>query len=218
MLTLYYAPGACSLATQIALAETGTHYTPHRIDFGAGEQNSPEYRKINPHGRVPALQADGHVITENPAILSYIAERFPEARLIPESLTGRAFVRQLLSWFSGTAHTTFAHIFRPERYVGEGGPVDAAKATAHASLEGYFGEIEALFAASEWASLDGYSVADGYPFVFYRWARKIGFDMRAHEAWTKHVWRMLDRPTVVKALDVEGLHRADWISVEDGAA
>ena len=214
MLTLYYAPGACSLAAQIALCETGADYTPHRIDFAAGEQRSPEYLAINPHGRVPALQADGHVITENPAILSYIAERFPEARLIPESLTGRAFVRQLLSWFSGTVHATFAHIFRAERYVGEGGPVDAAKATARASLEGYFAEIEAMFAASEWASLDGYSVADGYPFVFYRWARKVGFDMRAHDAWTKHVWRMLDRPAVVKAIEIEGLHRADWIAVE----
>lgn len=218
MLTLYYAPGACSLASQIALQEAGADYTPHRINMAAGEQRTPEYLKINPHGRVPALMADGHVITENPAILSYIAERFPEARLIPESLTGRAYVRQLLSWFSGTVHTTFAHIFRPERYVGEGGPVDAAKTTARAALEGYFAEIEAMFAAAEWAALDGYGVADAYPFVFYRWAKSTGFDVHAHEAWTKHVWRMLDRPAVAKALEVEGLPRTGWIAVEADAA
>ncbi len=214
MITLHYAQGACSLASQIALAEAGAEYTPYRVDFAAQEQRSPQYLKINPHGRVPALQVDGHVITESPAILSYIAERFPEARLIPEALTGRAYVRQMLSWFSGTVHTTFAHIFRTERYVGEGGPVDAAKATARASLEGYFTEIEAIFAASDWVSLDGYTVADGYPFVFYRWARKIGFDMRAYEAWTRHVWRMLDRPAVIRAIETEGLARADWIEVD----
>ncbi len=214
MLELYYAAGACSLAPHIALEETDTDFKTHRLDMSKGEQRSPEFLKINPHGRVPTLIVDGTVVSENPAILSYIAERFPEARLTPESLLGRAHVRQLLSWLSGTVHTTFAHIFRPERYVGEGGPVDAAKATARTSLEGYFAEIEALYAANEWIAGDDYSVADGYPFVFYRWARKAGFDMRAHEAWTKHVWRMLDRPAVARAIEAEGLARADWIEVD----
>ena len=153
-------------------------------------------------------------MTESPAILSYIAERFPDAKLNPGDAFARAHVRQLLAFFSSTVHTTFAHIFRPERYVGEGGPVDAAKATARASLEGYLLEIDALFAQGEWAAGAEYTIADGYPFVFYRWARRVGFDMRAHEAWAKHVWRMLDRPAVAKAIEAEGLARADWIEVD----
>lgn len=214
MLELYYAPGACSLAPHIMLEEAGTKFTAHKLDFSKGEQRAPEFLKINPHGRVPTLIADGTAITENPAILSYIAERFPESRLIPESLLGRARVRQLLSFLSGTVHVTFAHIFRPERYVGEGGPVDAAKTTARVALEGYFAEIDGYYSANDWVAGDAYSVADGYPFVFYRWARRAGFDMRGHEAWMKHVWRMLDRPAVARAIEAEGLPRADWIEVE----
>ena len=214
MLTLYYAPGACSLATHIALRETGELFDTHKLDFSKAEQRAPEFLAINPHGRVPALVTDEGVVTEGPAILSYIAERFPEAKLNAGDAYHRAHVRQLIAFFSGTVHTTFAHIFRPERYVGEGGPVDAAKTTARTSLEGYFTEIEAMFAEHEWAAGADYTIADMYPLVFYRWAGKVGFDMRAHEAWTKHVWRMLDRPAVAKAIEAEGLPRADWIAVE----
>ncbi len=214
MLNLYYAPGACSLATHIALRETGELFDAHKLDFAKQEQRTPEYLKINPHGRVPALATDEGVVTEGPAILSYIAERFPDAKLNPGDAYSRAHVRQLLAFFSGTVHPTFAHIFRPERFVGEGGPVDAAKAAAKASLGEYFDEIEAIFAANDWAAGVEFTIADTYPFVFYRWARRVGFDMRAHEAWTKHVWRMLDRPAVARAIEAEGLARADWIEVD----
>ena len=214
MLKLYYAPGACSLATHIALRETGELFDAQRLDFSKGDQRAPDYLAINPHGRVPALVTDDGVVTEGPAILSYIAERYPEAKLNPGDAYSRAHVRQLLAFFSGTVHTTFAHIFRPERYVGDGGPVDAAKATARASLEAYFAEMEAMFAADEWAAGPNYTIADAYPFVFYRWARRIGFDMREYQAWTKHVWRMLDRHPVAHAVEAEGLARADWIEVD----
>lgn len=214
MLNLYYSPGACSLATHIALRETGEMFDAHSLDFAKQEQRSPEYLKVNPHGRVPALATDEGVVTEGPAILSYIAERYPETKLNPGDAYHRAHVRQLVAFFSGTVHPTFAHIFRPERYVGEGGPVDAAKATAMATLPGYFAEIDALFAKNDWAAGADYTIADCYPFVFYRWARRVGFDMRAYEAWTKYIWRMLDRPAVAKAVEAEGLARADWIEVD----
>lgn len=213
MIELFYSPGACSLATQIALQEAGAHYQPRRIDTAAGEQRTPEYLAINPHGRVPALRVEGRVITENPAILSYVGEAFPEAALMPESAADRAYVRQMLSFFSGTVHSAFAHVFRPERF-GPPEAADAIKAAASTSLDGYFAEINALFAASEWVATTGFSVADGYPFVFYRWASKMGVDVRAHAAWSRHVWRMLDRRGVETALEIEGLKRTDWISVE----
>lgn len=212
MIEFYYAQGACSLASQIALAEAGADYAPHRLNLANGDQRTPAYLAINPHGRVPALVADGHVVTEGPAILGYIAERFPEAALLPSTPEARAHVRQLLNWYSASVHATFAHIFRPERF----GPPDAAdaiKATARAALAPIFDEIEAMFTASEWAALDGYSIADGYPFVFYRWGLKQGFDMRTHAAWTRHTWRMLDRPATIRALATEDLPRSDWIGV-----
>lgn len=71
MLKLFYSPGACSLAPHIALEETGAAYEAVKVSFADGEQNKPEYRAINPKGRVPALATDRGVLTENPAILGY---------------------------------------------------------------------------------------------------------------------------------------------------
>jgi glutathione S-transferase len=81
MLKLYYAPHACSLAPHIALEEAGADYEPVLVNFAEGEQRGAEYAKINPKGRVPALVTDRGVLTENPVILGYIAQTFPDAKL-----------------------------------------------------------------------------------------------------------------------------------------
>src|SRR5438445_9145235 len=83
MLKLYYAPGTCALASHIALEEVGATYTTERLDFKANQQNSPEYLKINPKGRVPAMVTDRGVLTETPAMLAFIAQSFPKAKLAP---------------------------------------------------------------------------------------------------------------------------------------
>jgi glutathione S-transferase len=83
MLTLFYAPTACSLASHIALEEAQADFEARRVDFAAGEQRSPDYLAINPKGRVPALVTPRGVLTETPAILAFIAQSFPEARLAP---------------------------------------------------------------------------------------------------------------------------------------
>ena len=81
MLKLFYAPGACSLASHIALEEAGAAFTTHRIDFKAGEQRSADYLRVNPKGRVPALLTDKGVLTESPVILGYVAQSYPDAKL-----------------------------------------------------------------------------------------------------------------------------------------
>src|SRR5947209_2730325 len=83
MYKLYYAPGTCALASHIALEEAGADYSAVRLDFKANQQQSPEYLKVNPKGRVPALVTDKGVLTETPAILAYIAQTFPNAKLAP---------------------------------------------------------------------------------------------------------------------------------------
>ena len=79
MLKLYYAPGTCALASHIALEEAGAAYTTERLDFKSNQQNSPEYLKINPKGRVPSMVTERGVLTETPAMLAYIAQSFPQA-------------------------------------------------------------------------------------------------------------------------------------------
>jgi glutathione S-transferase len=83
MLKLFHGPNSCSLATLIVLEESGTDYEVITVNLGAGEQNRPEYRAINPKGRVPALVTDQGILTESPALMSYVAMRFPSANLAP---------------------------------------------------------------------------------------------------------------------------------------
>ena len=90
MLTLYYAPKTCSLAPYIALEEAGAKFEPYRVNFPAGEQNSEKFKALNPKGRVPALGTDQGILSENVAILSYIAQAFPVAKswcILPKRLT-----------------------------------------------------------------------------------------------------------------------------------
>src|SRR6266404_6887852 len=83
MLKLFYGPNACSLSTHIALAEAGAQFEAIRLDLKAGDQRKPEYLAVNPKGRVPALATPRGVLTETPAILAFVAQSFPDARLAP---------------------------------------------------------------------------------------------------------------------------------------
>ena len=84
MLKLYYSPGSCALASHITLEESGVAYAAERVDFKNSQQTSPAYLAINPKGRVPALVTDRGVLTETPAILTFVAQSAPQAKLLPE--------------------------------------------------------------------------------------------------------------------------------------
>lgn len=205
---LHYAPGACSLACHIALEEAGSDYAAHRVDLAAGGNRTPEYLAINPHGNVPALVVNGMTLTEGPAILGYVGRL--GGGLAPADAFAEAQALSFIAWCSSTVHVTFARVFRPERIAGEAA-ADAVKVAALAALPDMFAEIEERFAGGEWACGDRYSVADGYPFVFLRWARRVGLDLTAYPHWQQHGWRMLERPAVKRVVEREGLHAADWI-------
>src|SRR5689334_9713443 len=115
MLTLYYAPGACSIAAHIVLEESGEAYTPREVDLVHGEQRSEIYLKINPLGRVPVLALDsGEPLTENTAILPYLGKRFG---LWPTDPMSEAKALSLIGFFASTVHPAHAHFGRPERYT-----------------------------------------------------------------------------------------------------
>jgi glutathione S-transferase len=80
---LYYAPHTCALASHIALEDAGADYGLVRVDFAANEQRSPDYMAINPKGRVPSLVTARGILTETPAILMFVAQSYPQARLAP---------------------------------------------------------------------------------------------------------------------------------------
>ncbi|MCX7161174.1 MAG: glutathione S-transferase, partial [Proteobacteria bacterium] len=117
MLKLFYSPGACSLASHIALEEAGAPYELMRLNFKADDQRKPEYLKVNPKGRVPALVTDRGILTESPAILAYIAQTFPAAKLAPTDAFDFARAQAFNSYLCSTVHVSHAHRVRGNRWV-----------------------------------------------------------------------------------------------------
>jgi len=117
MLNLYFSPGACSLASHIGIEETGAPYEAKLTALAKGDQRTPEYLAINPRARVPALKTEDGVITENVAILTYLAKRFSEKNLLPRDLSGEVRCLSMMAWLSNTVHPGFTRVFRPERFA-----------------------------------------------------------------------------------------------------
>ena len=117
MMTLYFSPGACSLASHIGLEETGAPYEIKPILLAMGQQRTDSYLKINPRGKVPALSVDGKILIENTAILTYLARRFPEKRLMPADPAEEARCIATMCWFSSIVHPSYQRSSRPERFA-----------------------------------------------------------------------------------------------------
>ena len=210
MLKLFYSPGACSLVSHIALEEAGADYDAIRLNLAAGDQAKPEYLAINPHARVPALATDDGPITENIAILNFIADRFAKEGSVPR---GDAFAaarcNALLGWLASSVHIAFAQIFRPGRFVGDEGLYEAVQQGGRTALKGYFAEIESL-CGDGWVAGDAYTAADSYLLTFFRWARRMEFDLNFFLRWAALVARAIERPAVLRALEQEGLQPSEF--------
>ena len=203
MLTLYFSPGACSMASHIGLEETGAPYEEKPTLLPKGEQKTEAYLKINPRGKVPALSVDGKVITENTAILTYLARRFPEKNLIPADPVEEARCIATMAWFSNIVHPSYQRQMRPERFA-EGEAAQATvKETGRKSFWANCQEIDSLLRGKDWMMGNQYTVADGYALVFYGWGVRGGLPMNELSAYTAWKERMLKRPAVMKILQSE---------------
>lgn len=197
MLTLYYANGACSMAAHIVLEESGEKYQPRRLNLAQGEQRTPEYLKINPLGRVPALVLDdGSSLAENTAILPYLGKRFG---LWPADPLAEARALWRIGFFASTVHVAHAHIGRPERYASDKAAQEDVKAMGLKSFHGYLKDIDGFYAGKEWL-LGPYSVVDPYAFIFYTWGVRRGLPVLELKNYTAFKDRMLKRPAVQRAL------------------
>jgi glutathione S-transferase len=204
MLTLYFSPGACSMASHIGLEETGAPYEEKLTSLMKGEQKSESYLKVNPRGKVPALEIDGKVLTENTAILTYLARRFPEKKLMSSDALEEARCISTMAWFSNTVHPSYGHYFKPDRYA-EGEAAQASvKQLGSKAFWGNLQEIDAMLQGKQWIMGNEYTLADPYALVFYGWGVRGGFPMQELTAYTAWKDRMLKRPTVRKILESEG--------------
>lgn len=204
-ITLYYSPGACSLAPHIVLEELGIAHEAVKISTAAGEQRSPEYLRINPRGRVPTLVVDGKALVENVAILTFLGGGFASKGLWPATTWDQAQALSLMAWLADTVHPAFAHIYRPERYVSGTACVEAVKEGGRASFGESLREIDRLLAGKRWIIANRYSVVDAYLLVFYRWGNRSGFPVKDLPHYTAFVERLLARRAVKKVMADEGI-------------
>jgi glutathione S-transferase len=201
MLTLCYSPGACSMAPHIALEETGATYALQLVSIPKDEHQAPDYlNNVNPRGKVPALRADEGVLTENVAVLTYIARSFPYAKLLPQEPIGMARCISHMAYLSNTVRPAFTHIVRPGRFATDPSTHENLKTTGRENAWKLLLELDNLLAGKEWVLGSQHSVADPYTLVIYGWG-SLPFDQLKN--YTAFKDRMLRRPAVRKVLERE---------------
>ncbi len=200
MLTLFYQPGSASDVARIALEEAGAAYQALRVDFSKEEQRQPQYLAINPKGRVPALVTDEGVLTENMAILGWIAQAFPERQLAPDDAFGFARMQAFNAYIAATVHVAYAHWRRPYRWADDEAARLHLQAVAPERYATCFDLIETEMFEGPWVLGDEFSLADVYLFVFADWLDTIGVDVRRFPKVHEHRERMRARPAVRKVL------------------
>jgi glutathione S-transferase len=201
MLKLYYTPGTCALASHIALEEAGAPYTTERVDFKTNQQNSPGYLEINPKGRVPSLVTDRGTLTETPAMLAYIAQSFPKAKLAPlEDPFAFAQLQSFTSYLCSTVHVAHAHKGRGYRWASDESSFADMKRKVPESMGAAFALIEKKMLKGPWVMGETYTVCDPYLFTLTGWLEGDSVDITTMPKVADHARRMAERPAVKKVL------------------
>jgi glutathione S-transferase len=204
MLKLYYAPGTCARASHIALEEAGAPYTAERLNFKINQQNSPEYLEINPKGRVPSLMTDRGVLTETPAMLAYIAQSFPQAKLAPlDDPFAFGQMQAFNNYLCSTVHVNHAHKTRGSRWATEESTFADMKRMVPKTMGACFGLIEQKMLKGPWVMGEQYTVCDAYLFTLGGWLEGDSVDIASLPKVADHHKRMLERPAVRKVLEQE---------------
>lgn len=206
MLKLYYAAHTCSLATHIVLEEVGADYSTVRVDFATEQQKSAEYLKVNPKARVPALVTDRGILTETPAMLVYVAQSFPQARLAPmDDPFFFAQIQSFNSYLCSHVHVAHAHRMRGHRWVDadDAHSIAAMQRKVPESVGAGFELIEREMLKGPWVMGDHYTICDAYLFTLAQWLEKDGVDPARIPRVIDHRRRMSERPSVKKAIAEE---------------
>jgi glutathione S-transferase len=204
MLTLHYAPHTCSLASHIALEDVGAKYELRRIDFKKAQQQSADYLRINPKARVPALTTSRGILTETPAMLAFIAQSYPDARLAPlDDAFAFAELQSFNSYLCSSVHVAHAHRMRGYRWAEEQSSFDDMKRKVPQSVGACFAVIETTLLKGPWVMGETYTVADPYLFTLAQWLEADGVDIARLPRVIEHRERMAARRNVIKAIAEE---------------
>jgi len=219
---LWYAPGACSLAPHVLLHEILVPFGAVETSVAKGANLTDEFARINPKKRVPVLSLDGEVITEVPAIATAIAYLAPERHLMGRTALDRARVYEWMNWLSGTLHAQgFGALWRPQRFSDDPEAFEGIRAKARQTISECFEVIESRL-SGPYSTGDGFTAADPFLLVFYRWGNGIGIDMlNTCPGYTAFAQRLVKRHSVAATLAAEGLSGralADQVPRMDSAA
>ncbi len=192
--------GTCSLAPHIALEEAGADYQVTRLNMANGEHKQPDYLKINPKARVPALVTDKGIITENPAVLAFIAQTHPKSRLAPNDPFLLAQLQGFMSYLCSTVHPAHAHKLRGARWSDDPEVIDALKIKVPHNMTECFTLIQNEYLKGPWVMGEQFTVADCYLYILSTWLEGDGVDPNAVPGIIEHRDRMAGRPAVKKVL------------------
>ena len=198
---LYYSPGACSLSPHIVLRESGLKFEPVLANTKTHKlQDGTDYYTINPKGYVPTLELDnGERLTEGPAIVQYIADTTPNAKLAPPNGSKERYqAQEWLNFITSELHKNFGAIFRPTT-------PDAYKEIARQTIDQRFKWVDQKLAGKNYLMGDNFSVPDAYLFVMTTWAQRMNVPIDAYPNLTAFRDRMAARPKVQEAMKAEGL-------------
>lgn len=198
---LYYSPGACSLASHIALYETGLPFEIDRlIKTSKLTTGGEDFMQINPKGYVPTIRLDdGSILTEGAAVLQYIADQKPDSGLAPKCGTMERYrLQEWLTFISSEIHKSFSPFFNKEA-------TDDVKTNARNHLTKRLGYVETQLTNKMFLLGEHFTVADAYMFVVVSWSNHVGFDLDSFPRIQEYLARIAARPAVQAAMKVEGL-------------
>lgn len=203
--TLYFAPNTCALATHIALEEAGADVDYVRLDLSKGENLTPDYLKMNPKGRVPMLATERGYLTESPAILAWVAQTWPQARMAPlDDPWALAQVNSFNCFLSGTLHGIgFAGTFKSARFADGEAAQAAVKTKALQTVQSSLQQIDSKLRADAWVHGDRYTTSDAYLAVLYGWLAHIGKVMGPFPRIAGLAGRVMSRPAAQRAISAE---------------
>ena len=198
MMKFYYAPGSCAMSVHILLEDAEAKYEANRIDLDTGYQRSEEYLAINPKGRVPALITESGVLTETPAILSFIAKKYPDKNLAPNDQFEFARAQAFNMYLSSTVHVGHSHKHRGTRWANDLKALENMTSKVTENMTDYAQSIEDHYFIGPWVLGDKYSMCDPYLYVITKWFYDDGVDMKQFSLISHHYDRMKDRPSLKK--------------------
>lgn len=202
MLKLFWATGTCALASHIALEEAGAQYETVKLDFMQGDQRKPEYLKVNPKGRVPALITERGILTETPAILGWIAQSYPQAKLAPADPYEFAMAQAFNSYLCATVHPAHAHGRRGARWSDDAAAQETMKAKVPQNMADCYTLIENDMLKGPWVMGAAYSICDAYLYTISGWLEGDKVDIAKFPKVHDHFKRMNERPAVKAVLAV----------------